>query len=90
MADPIDELEVLLAGTVSDRSLAGLIKQAVMAWRLRWGGDEFYVAKRSHVERHGEIRRLIDAGIAPNEIAQRIGISVRQVQRLKRKTSTYL
>ena len=94
MADPIDALEEMITGALAQQHADGVIpciKASIQRWRECWGGsDHVYIAKRSHVARQHRVLELASNGLSTGEISQRIGVSPRQVQRIKQRASSYL
>lgn len=95
MADPIDDLEAMIAEALDAAVASGVIdisevKETIQRWRSQWGGCELYIAKRAAVVRHARILELMGKGLTSDQISQSVGASVRQVQRVKRKASSYL
>lgn len=86
MADPIDDLEHLLAGSVPQEALPNLYA-AIDTWRHHHGGNRAYIARVSIERRHAEIIRLAQSGLSQSEIAKRVGVSKSNVSRV---TSSYL
>lgn len=94
MADPIDALEEMITGALSQEhadSVIPCIKESIQRWRECWGGENYrYIAKRAHKARQSRVIEMASSGLSTGEISQRIGVSPRQVQRIKQRASSYL
>jgi hypothetical protein len=93
MADPIDDLEAMIAEALDAADAGGFmdeVRGSIQRWRSQFGGDEIYVAKRAAIARHARILELMGKGLNSDQISQSVGASVRQVQRVKKKASSYL
>lgn len=90
MADPIDDLEQRLVSAVPQTAIPELFA-AIDQWRIAHGGNRAYIAKHSVDRRQQEVLRLYSQGVKRSEIAHRIGISAKQVQRItSSRKSSYL
>ena len=58
-------------------------------WRCRYGGDEVYIARRSHIIRQMRIAELAEKGLTASEISARLGVT-RQTVHNARKSSAIL
>lgn len=91
MADPIDALEQMI-----DRAVCNLdgddvlirIHDAIDRWRGEWAGDRIYIARHSISRREEVIKRLSETGKGTAEIAKEVGVSPRQIRRMRQ--SSYL
>ena len=93
MSDPSDDLEAMIADALSAAEAMGMlpeIQKTITRWREQWGGDEVYIARRAHIRRHAQIMDMIEQGLTTAQIAERLGASPRQVQRVRQKASSYL
>lgn len=93
MADPIDDLEAMIAEALDAADAGGFmdeVRASIQEWRKQWAGDSLYIAKRTAIARHARILELMGKGLSSDQISQSVGASVRQVQRVKRKASSYL
>jgi DNA-binding NarL/FixJ family response regulator len=94
VTDAIDDLESMIADALSAAEAMGMlpeIQKTIVRWREQWGGDEVYIARRAHIQRHAKIMDMIEQGLTTEQISSRLGTSMRQVQRVKKqKTSSYL
>jgi predicted transposase YdaD len=94
VADPIDALEVMICDTLQAAQAEGVVSEIrakIQSWRMRFGGDEVYIARRAHLARQARITELAEKGLSTEEISHRLGASMRQVQRVKQqRTSSYL
>jgi DNA-binding NarL/FixJ family response regulator len=94
VADPIDALESMICDTLQAAQADGIVSEVrakIQAWRVKFGGDEVYIARRAHLARQEKIAELSSKGLSTEEISQRLGASMRQVQRVKQqRTSSYL
>lgn len=93
MSDPIDDLEAMIADALSAAEAMGMlpeIQKTIQEWRKTWGGSELYIARRAHIRRHAQIMDMIEQGLTTTQIAERLGASTRQVQRVRQKASSYL
>lgn len=92
MADPIDALESMICDTLSAVHAEGVVSEIrakIRDWRCRYGGDEVYIARRSHMIRHIKISELTEKGLSASEISQRLGVT-RQTVHNARKSSAIL
>lgn len=92
MADAIDDLEAMIADALEAADADDLIadvKASIQAWRQQWAGCELYVTKRTAAVRHARILELMAKGLSSDQISQSVGTSIRQVQRVKQKASSY-
>ena len=90
MADPVDDLEAMLVLALDDESVAKKVRSIIAKWRTICGGDTVYIGQRKHRALHEKIHRLSQKGLSTLEISAQIGLTQRQVQRVRQKKSTYL
>jgi DNA-binding NarL/FixJ family response regulator len=93
MSDPVDALEQAIQSILEAASAAALIPQIyriVDQWRQQYGGCEAYICKRSQARQHADVLRLASAGLPAGQIAKVVGVSVRQVRRIRSRRSDYL
>ena len=93
MPDPIDDLESILETSIEsigNPDLLPLIYRAVDRVRHSWGGNRAYIAKRSLQRRYDQIVQMSESGMKPSEIANKTGMSVSQIYRVRAKTSSCL
>ena len=86
MADAIDDLEQALSRAVNPEILPSLY-QAIDQWRQHHGGCRAYIARHSISRRHQTIISLTQAGLPPEDVAQRVGLTPQHIRRLSRKSS---
>ena len=86
MADAIDDLEQALSRAVNPEILPSLY-QAIDAWRQHHGGCRAYIARHSIGRRHQTIISLTQAGLPPEDVAQRVGVCPVTVRRVARASS---
>ena len=92
MADPIDALESMICDTLSAAHAEGVVSEIrakIRDWRCRYGGDEGYIARRSHIIRQMRIAELAEKGLTASEISARLGVT-RQTVHNARKSSAIL
>ena len=92
MADPIDALEVMICDTLQAAQAEGIVSEVrakIQAWRVKFGGDEVYIARRAHLVRQARIAELSSKGLTPAEISARLGVT-RQTVHNARKSSAIL
>jgi DNA-binding NarL/FixJ family response regulator len=92
MADPIDALEVMICDTLQAAHADGVVSEIrakIQAWRVKFGGDEVYIARRAHLARQARIAELSEKGLSPAEISARLGVT-RQTVHNARKSSAIL
>lgn len=89
MADPIDNLEKMLAGTVAPDRLSKFYS-VIDEWRYTYGGERSYIARKSHVRIEEQVHELNRLGVRNVEIAERVGLTPRQVRNITSKKSSYL
>ena len=65
------------------------IRAKIQAWRVKFGGDEVYIARRAHLVRQARITELTEKGLSPAEISARLGVT-RQTVHNARKSSAIL
>lgn len=90
MADPIDDLEAMIAEALEAAEAGGFfpeVKASIQAWRERFGGDEIYIARRAHIRRHQRILELMAQGLTSNEITARVGVTRQTVHHIKKSSS---
>jgi len=88
MADPIDALEEMIAGSLGDHSdLIPSVKASIQRWREAFGGDEMYIARRAHLSRHARIMELQKQGLSTAEISQRMGVTRQTVHNVRKSSS---
>lgn len=91
MADPIDELEQLIEMAVCNLDGDDVlirIHTAIDDWRKKYSGDKVYVSKHSTTRRAEKVKQMAQNGKATSEIAKEIGVSPRQIRRMRQ--SSYL
>ena len=92
MADPIDALESMICDTMQAAQADGIVSEVrakIQAWRVKFGGDEVYIARRAHLVRQARIADLSSKGLTPAEISARLGVT-RQTVHNARKSSAIL
>jgi DNA-binding NarL/FixJ family response regulator len=92
VADPIDALEVMICDTLQAAQAEGVVSEVrakIQAWRVKFGGDEVYIARRAHLVRQARIAELSSKGLTPAEISARLGVT-RQTVHNARKSSAIL
>ena len=92
MADPIDALEVMICDTLQAAQAEGVVSEVrakIQSWRMRFGGEEVYVARRAHIARQAKIAALSAKGLSPKEISAKLGVT-RQTVHNARKSSAIL
>jgi DNA-binding NarL/FixJ family response regulator len=90
MADPIDDLEQRLVSAVPQTAIQGLFA-AIDQWRNDHGGNRAYIAKHSVDRRQKEILRMHSQGLRSRDIAERLGMSQKQIRRItSSRKSSYL
>jgi DNA-binding NarL/FixJ family response regulator len=92
VADPIDALEVMICDTLQAAQADGIVSEVrakIQAWRVKFGGDEVYIARRAHLVRQARIAELASKGLTPAEISARLGVT-RQTVHNARKSSAIL
>lgn len=92
MADPIDALETMICDTLTQAHADGVVSEIrakIQAWRVKFGGDEVYIARRAHLVRQARITELTEKGLSPAEISARLGVT-RQTVHNARKSSAIL
>lgn len=93
MADPIDDLERMIADALSAAEAMNAlpeVKDKIHQWRQVFGGDEVYIARRAHIDRHRRMLELLDQGLSASEVSARLGVTREAVNKVRRKTSSYL
>ena len=76
--DPIDVVRELLTAEHVD---AAIISRVCRAARLRYGGCESYVRKRSPAETDAAIRRALERGLPTDRAAAAAGVSTSTIRR---------
>jgi DNA-binding NarL/FixJ family response regulator len=92
MADPIDALESMICDTLQAAQAEGVVSEIrakIQSWRMRFGGEEVYVARRAHIARQAKIAELAAKGLSPKEISTKLGVT-RQTVHNARKSSAIL
>lgn len=89
MADAIDDLEGRIFAHLPSEILPTLYT-AIDEWRHEHAGNRTYIARRSHTRQERTISRLADEHYSLSEIAARVGLSTRQVRRIRSKQSSYI
>ena len=90
MSDPIDDLEAMIADALSAAEAMGMlpeIQATIKQWRERYGGDSLYICRRAHIQRHARIMELIEAGLSPSEVANRLGVTRQTVHNAKKSSA---
>ena len=59
---------------------AVLVRRVLSDVRIRWGGAQTYIRQRDP-SAESEIRRALESGQTPREVARRVGISERTIRR---------
>ena len=93
MADPIDDLERMIADALSAAEAMNAlpeVKDKIQQWRQTFGGDAVYIARRAHIDRHRRMMELLDEGLTVREVSAKLGVTRQAVSKVRRKTSSYL
>jgi DNA-binding NarL/FixJ family response regulator len=93
VTDAIDDLESMIADALSAAEAMGMlpeIQKTIVRWREQWGGDEVYIARRAHIQRHAKIMDMIEQGLTTAQIAERLGITRQAIHSVRQKRSSFV
>jgi DNA-binding NarL/FixJ family response regulator len=83
----------MIADALSAAEAMGMlpeIQKAIVRWREQWGGDEVYIARRAHIQRHAKIMDMIERGLTTAQIAEQFGITRQAIHKVRQKRSSFV